>query len=91
MFVLRQNPLHGTVPAALRALWFTVSKYAKEFHLDYVTLRNMTSLRYSRYAVMFSWVVEDNTRGVEWRGCKKYSTFAVFFQSFTRRKYDYSA
>jgi len=40
---------------------------------------------------MFSGVVEENTRGVEWRGCKKYYTFAVFFQTFTRAKYVSSA
>jgi len=48
-----------------------------EIHLDYVTLRNITNLRHIRYAVMFSEVVEENTRGVDWRVCKKYSTFAV--------------
>ena len=51
-----------------------------EFHLDYVTLRNITSLRHSRCEAMFSGVVEDNTRGAEWRGCKQCSTFSVLFQ-----------
>jgi hypothetical protein len=36
-----------------------------EFHLDYVPLRNITSLRHSRCEAMFSGVVEDNTRGVD--------------------------